>query len=400
MTITVSDKGIVRGEVTSMERTILRVTLDAIINPSLLPGEDRIAVISDVHLGHRRVPTEKIIATLDALFPPQRMEYLSFIIITGDLFDRRLSFDSHEAWLCSQWIKRLLRLAKTYDVGIRVLNGTPNHDEGQGKWLPRLNEISGIDADVRYYDKITIDTLYEGGPTCLWIPDEMNHDATVTWKQVNEVLREKGLDKVDFAFMHGMFTYQEPIRTVVSHLEERYFSIVNHKIVIGHHHTHTTNNIIVVPSSLERLRMNEEEEKGHYQFSFSQAAGVYDEYFIVNETATLFTTFDVEGWPHKKVVDLLKSLKDSPSDSWFRFRMSRDDESFPSFKQLEKQFSPFKLSIKQIETEGQITDTEELIDRPVMTSIRPDTLKDLIEPRLKGVDPAVRKIIDKILEAC
>lgn len=373
---------------------------EGMINPLFLKpkvdGETRFVVLSDIHLGNQRVKSPKIISTLDKILCKDRLANVDFVIITGDLFDKRLSLDSEDAFHILPWIKRFLRTcAETNTVAI-VLAGTPSHDNNQSRWLPEINLLSKIDADVRYYDNLHIEPLFENGPIALYIRDELNHDADKTWMQVNELMRNKDVKSVDFAFMHGMFTYQEPIRTVVSHREDRYESIVNHRIVIGHHHTHTTCGKIVVPGSLERLRHNEEESKGHYQFSLINGI-VCDEYFITNDDATVFTTIDAGDKTINEMVREIKSYN-YPKGSHVRLRLSRQDPLYHGIKDLANKFPLYHITTKLVETESFATDSTELIDRPQIVAIRPDTIKDLLIPRLAHLPPDLMTIAVKIIE--
>lgn len=358
-----------------------------------------IAWISDIHLGHRRVPTKKIIAYLESLFNDKTFPNYKAIVISGDLFEKRLAHDSEEAMLISFWMTDMCVLAKRHNVSIVVLLGTPSHDQGQPKWFVSINsKISKIAADVRYYDKITVDKLYPGGPDTLFIPDEMNHVADTTYKEAVEVIKLAGLDKVKVAVMHGMFHFQEPIRTVVSHDEIKYHEIVEHLIIIGHHHTHAKSGIIRVPGSIERLRHGEEEDKGHLETLYSPTQGVLEEHFIVNKNADIFSTIDMQGWPLNEVIAHLMTLNHLPDGSRLRLLVSRHDEAYSGLPGIKNKFPHFSIEPKVAELVKSNKDTTELIARPVMTSIRPDTVKGLIIPRIKDVSAETLKAIEAKLD--
>jgi len=384
----------------SSTNAITKVILGEFLFSPRVAGEIRISNISDVHLGHGRVPTAKILDWWEQVYTPKMLDCLDVIIVSGDLFDRRLPHDGDDAKLIARWAGRFLRRLVKHGVALRILEGTPSHDNRQSRWLVDYNEMMHLAADVKFYECITIDELIPGGPSVLYIPDEVNHDANQTWIEVQEYMREHDYKTVDFAVMHGMFTFQEPIKSIASHLEDRYESIVNHRIMIGHHHTHVQSGKIVVPGSTERLRHNEEEDKGHYQFTFSKERGLFDEYFIINSQATVFTTFDVEGWSYKKVHDLLQKHDHLPNGSNLRLKLSRKDDAYISFNKLKSDFPHFKLEHKMVELEEQEKEVVELIDRPVMTSIRPDTLRALLEPKLSGISAEIRAAVDKALETC
>lgn len=379
---------------------ITRVLLDQYPNKPREVGEIRIADISDVHLGHGVVPTAKVLDWWEQIFSVDKIQHLSVIIVSGDLFDRRLPHDGDDAKLVARWSARFLRRLVKYKVALRILEGTPSHDNRQSRWLLDYNDMMRVNADIKYYDEITIDELIPGGPTVLYIPDEVNHDANQTWLEVQSYMREHNYKTVDFAVMHGMFTFQEPIKSIASHLEDRYEGIVTHRIIIGHHHTHATSGKIVVPGSPERLRHNEEEDKGHYTFSYSPERGVFDEYFIINHQATVFTTFDVDGWTFDKVLALVSKHQNLPNGSHLRFKLSRKDEAFQNLSKIKSHYPQFKFAVKLLELEEQAREVVELIDRPVLTSIRPDTIKTLLAPKLADLPDEVRQAIDRVLESC
>lgn len=359
----------------------------------------RIAWISDVHLAHRRVKIKKQLDYLRSLFNRATISKYRVIVCSGDLFDKRIPHDSEEAIQISFWMTDLCELAKEFGVALIFLEGTPSHDQRQPRWIVAINEqIAKIGADVRYYDKVTVDKLYPNGPNVLFIPDEVNHSADLTYKEAVEAIKLAGLDQVEIAVMHGMFHYQEPIRTVVSHSEEKYHEIVKHLIIIGHHHTHTQFGIIRVPGSTERLRHNEEEDKGHFETVYSPTEGVLEEEFVVNKNAEIFATIDMEGWPLDQVYAHLEGLNHYPDGSRIRLKVSRHDEAYSALIGIKNRYPHFNIETKIAEMVKTSQESADLIGRPVMTSIRQDTLKSLVMPRIKGVSAETMKVVESILD--
>ena len=366
--------------------------------PVRAAGSIHVVILSDVHLGHDRIRAKKMIGDLDLMLSDERMAAIDVIVITGDLFDQRLAHDSDDAYLICRWMERLIRRAVKHNVMIRVLEGTPSHDNRQSRWMVTYNDLTGNKADLRYYPELTIDELFPGGPTVLYVPDEVNHDANKTWEQVCELLRTRGIDKVDFAFMHGFFKFQAPVETVSSHLEERYLGITRHLIVNGHDHTRKVFDRIRIPGSPDRHKHRQEENKGHIQFSYSLEKGVFDEKFIINENAVIFTTLDVEGKSQGEVEALLNSLQHTPDGSNYRLRLSRADETFANFTKVKAMYPHFKLTTDTVESKKFKKEASELVDRPVTTSIRQDTIKGLMMPRFKNLRPEVIAFIEAELD--
>lgn len=356
--------------------------------------------ISDVHMGHGRVPTRKIIQVCDEIMTDEAMEVVDVVIVSGDLFDKRLAHDSDDALLISDWMDRKSRQAKRKNVIWLTLEGTPSHDNRQTRWFLHSNRSTQAEADIRYYENIVIDELFPGGPTFLFIQDEVNHDANKTWKQVCDAMKEKGLDKVDFAVMHGMFTFQEPVRSIATHLEERYEGIVRHRIIIGHHHHPEANGKIRVPGSVERLRHNEEHDKGFYFFTWSPTEGVIEETFVVNTAATTWMTLDVVGKSFAETVGAINKVAKHPDGSHFRLKLSREDESYAALSRIKNIFPHFNISTKVIEATATAENTDNLIDAPPMPSINEGNLCELMLPRFSDVtNEDVMRIIEMELRA-
>lgn len=378
--------------------TLLRVLWTKYAPPAANDEISHVAVISDVHLGHARLPTRKNIADLEMIFPPARMQVLRVIIISGDLFDKRLAHDSQEAQDAARWMEKFLRMAKRYNVAIRILEGTPSHDNRQSQWMVNYNAMMGLGCDLKYYSEISIDELYEGGPSVLYVPDEVNVDATKTWTQVCDLMRSRAIEKVDFAIMHGCFNYQLPVKSLSAHNEDWYESIVNQRIVIGHHHTHSTCGKIVVPGSTDRHMHGQEEDKGHYQFSYSKTEGVYDDMFVINDRSMVFKTLKVVGKTYADVETILKKYQNYPDGSYFRLELSRVDEVYSNMGRLKNTFPQFQIDADPVEAKSKKkADVTGLIERPVLTAIRPDTIRSLVIPKVTDANADVMQVIERAL---
>lgn len=369
------------------------------INPVPAPDTWHFVILSDVHLGHDRVRCHKMIADLEFFLPPERLTAIDFIIITGDLFDQRLPHDGDDAYLIGRWMERLLRLCVIHNVKIRILEGTPSHDQKQSRWMLTYNDIMGLGADVKYYEDLSIDELFPGGPTALYIPDEVNHDANRTWVEVNELMRDRAMDKVNFIFSHGFYQFQTPASVISSHNEERYESICTDLIVNGHDHTHKVKGKVRVPGSPDRHMMGQEEDKGFLQFSYSKTRGVFDELFVINHRAVIFTTLDVVGKTQVEVEKILTALEDAPDGSNFRLKVSRLDESYANFARLKARFPHFKLSNQSVESKKTSEAYQAAKERPILTSIRPDTITGLALPKLTHLSPEALKVAEAELNS-
>lgn len=386
----------------------VRRSMKAVAKPVLVselieeyqPGYLEVATIGDVHLAHRRVKSTKIIKMLRGLFSPERMSQLDVLVINGDLFDRRIYFSSEDVTHITDYFKHLIALANEHSVRIILLEGTPSHDNNQPKRLMELNDVlrDTYKCDLVYYDDITIDELVPGGPIALFIPDEISTDSDTTWMKVNELMRMKGIDKVDFAFMHGMFTYQEVVRSKDSHLETNYRGIVRHLAIINHWHLHSANDFIRAPGSPERLRHGEEETKGHHHFSYCGRNGVVKEYFVMSEDTTIFETIDVVGKSYGDVVKELDSRGHYPEGSNVRLFHSRDDESYLLLQNLQRDYGHLNITDKVSDVITTKIEDSDISLKTNIVAIRPDTINELMVPRLQHLEPEVLELAMEILD--
>lgn len=327
--------------------------------------------VSDIHLHHPRTPTSLIISNLrrDIIDNPEARE-LDILWIPGDLVDRLMTVPDESNHLVQRFLVLLLRFCKLYAIRLRVLEGTGSHDYGQSKMLVTLNESTGIDADLRYYPKLAYDTEEDLGISVLYIPDELNSDSSVTWHQVKKLLDEFGVEKVDYAIMHGLFEFQLPAHVVdvSAHLSERYESIVDRHIIIGHHHTHRIEGKVIVPGSFDRLAHGEEGPKGSVWIKdYGHRTQVR---FLENHGAKRYTTINLHDLaledamarldavvagalpgsaffvkanavdPAAKLMDVIKGRYE---DFVWTSAFERDDQTSTRIDEIELNYTPIRL---------------------------------------------------------
>ncbi len=254
----------------------------------------RYGVISDVHIGHPRTPTWHIIKTLNKYVTNVMfMSDIDALFVSGDLFDRLLNLPASEVDDLHDWTERLLRLSKSCNTPVRILEGTPSHDWKQSATITKMNELYEIGADVQFVETLSIIEDETLGITIGYVPDEWRETCEQTTVEFKELLATRGYDKVDMIIMHGMFDYQIPKAAAksVSHFKEHEWEeMVRDAIIIGHDHRHKSKGKIVVPGSWERLAHNEEDNKGCLIVDVGH--GVTDVYHLTNEDALWYITVD------------------------------------------------------------------------------------------------------------
>lgn len=273
-------------------------------------------VLSDIHIGHRINEADNIYNNLVSFITKNysllydvksNPKGIRAIFIAGDLFDRFLPSYSYEFSIGYKLLTYLLEICKKHDIILRVLEGTPLHDWGQSRLFNDLIKDLKIDIDFKYINNLYVEKNEKLGISILYVPDEVNHDANKTFKQVKKLLKDNDLSEVDIAIMHGAFTYQIPMfKSDSFHKEEDYESIVKYTIHPGHVHTYSTKGKIVAQGSFDRLAHGEEEDKGCVVNTIDFETNSATPIFLKNKDAMVFTTKKIKG---SKIKDIVKELK-------------------------------------------------------------------------------------------
>ena len=251
-----------------------------------------VAVFSDIHLGGKRNTAEEIIKNLRIAFPNDASTAkLDIIFLAGDVFDGLLSLPDTAVTEISSWIAYLLYICAKHDILLRILEGTPSHDWKQSERFITISKIIKEPIDIKYVKELSIEYIEKFDINVLYVPDEWESSTEKTLSQVHELLRAKGLDKVDYAIMHGAFTHQLPeVVKCQKHDANSYLKIVRELIFIGHIHTHTTYDRIIAQGSFDRLSFGEEEPKGHVRAVVTDTGRNVT--FVENKGAKIFKSID------------------------------------------------------------------------------------------------------------
>ncbi len=354
------------------------------------------AFISDIHLAHPRTNTYHIIKNLRQAFPDtEETGKLDILFFAGDVFDRLMSLPQDEVDAIQEWIADILLICAKRNIVVRVLEGTPSHDWRQSKQFVNVNRTLSTPANLKYVDTLSIEVIEElGGLSVLYVPDEWNADAGVTWQQVQELLSIHGLDKVDVACMHGSFDYQLPIESAKNHNHEAYLSIVRHFIGIGHVHIRTErslprySSVILAQGSFDRLSHGEEAAKGHYRACISSQGKNYH-WFVENNGARLYKTLDCREMDTDQVLEILESYENEPDDSCFRLMIARGTPVQHGLKDLRKRFPQFRITTQMDDLKPQEKIDLAHVELPKVKpiSITPTNIGHLVSERLKRFIP-------------
>lgn len=353
-----------------------------------------IASISDIHLHHPNTPTELIVRNLALYaFPDIKSTHdLDIIFIGGDVTHSLMDFASNNAILFRKWVANFLWMCAKHDIMVRIIEGTPLHDWKQSHIFIEENENHSIGCDIKYITDIHIEHIDRYDIDVLYIPDEIRPTTEITWNRVVELMAEKGLAKVDFAIMHGAFSYQLPSVEDVKdkvHDEEKYLSIVRHYIFIGHVHTHKPKGRIIPNGSFDRLAHGEEEPKGHVRLLKGNIE------FIPNLGAMRYFQLNVADMEVDQVIALVsEKLKGNNDKFKIKLLANKEDAAFGLLRRLSHLFPFGVFEIGRIDKINKKRERTEARTRRA-TALPALTRDNLLDELLKEVELAEPERLDE-----
>lgn len=371
-----------------------------------IDGRFRFISLGDVHLKHPRTPTSLILENLtkycvnDVVFKD-----LDICFITGDLFDSLLLNNDPRLYEIHRWLTHLLFKCAEHDVLLRIVEGTPSHDRNQSVFLPEQALNARIPVDVHYATTLSIEYIERFDIHVLYVPDKWRSDTTETLGEVRALLKENGLEKVDFAVMHGAFEYQLPaIVPEPSHDSDIYLSLVKYFILIGHVHRSTQKDRILAAGSFDRDGHGNEEPKGYFDVTI-KGEDSYQITFTENKGAKKYVSIDCAGLDSREaVVKVGRLAADLPQGSAIRIKCYATDPIYKEYKDLLTAYPHVEISTDRLKNEREDAKVmEELLslDFDVFKEITPKTLPALLTEELNQLteDELQRKRCQHIIES-
>jgi hypothetical protein len=369
-----------------------------------ISSEFRIASTSDLHLGHGKNPPQEMVERLKAAFPRNaETAKLDVITLCGDVYDHLLNLPQDSVSIIDEWIIYMLRLCKAMDIHLWVLEGTPSHDRGQSARFELLNKMLDINCDLLYVDKLSIIWMPKFSINVLFVPDELD-TADKTLDEINLMMRNQGINKVDYAIMHGQFEFQlPPVVKAQKHSSEAYLKIVDKLIFIGHVHIFNRYDRIIPQGSFDRISHGEEGPKGHVR-AIVRANDDYEIQFIETIDAKIFKSIYCRGLTfeesHEKV---LLETEDLPDASHVRIVADTGNPILQSIATYEKAM-PFYFWTGL----GKVDDEKSFLEQVVLLQtrqdyipieIKPDNVRKLIgdSMRARNVDMEIIKLAERKL---
>lgn len=345
------------------------------------------ASFSDLHMLHRRTPTSLIIRNLGESLPDnEETAALDIIFLAGDVFDNLGDLANEDVWDVKMWAAGLLRLCKKHGIILRILEGTPSHDWKQSHLFVVLNQLAEIGADIKHVKELSIEYIEPLGISVLYVPDEWGPpDRTLS--QVKDLLKAKGLEKVDLAIMHGQFPYQLPSHvSAPTHDPEAYLAIVRFFIFIGHVHNRSEFDRIRAQGSHDRNGHGEEEAKGHYRFQIDLQSGEHYTQFVENVNAQRYVTVSVRGMTLDETLEEIHvQVKDLPELAFVRVEADKENPILSNMEVLIRKWPMLtwsKIARKDKEEKDEIIEVE-VVYKPL--TITPENIGDLLMERLANV---------------
>lgn len=355
--------------------------------------------ISDIHFGHDKNTTEEITQTITPIiYRIIQQNKLDIIFLAGDVYHKLLSNGSSDAQQVYIWMTDLMLKCYEYGIKLRILEGTPSHDNGQCSVF--INTAKKINAfyeqkkitpllDFKYINDIEVEFFYDLDLSVLYVPDVIRNSAEDVYTDVKKVLKENNTDKVDIGIMHVEFEGQIPDshhRHV--HKLDDYTNIVRYYINVGHIHKHRVlNDIILVQGSPDRTEHGQEEKKGMLVCSINKEYNTKSFIFVENKEAKTFMTIklktkDMEsGWSYIRTK--LQGLKHG---SRIKIKAAKDHPILNDFNELKIRFPFYVFSKENLKQEiNTVSDT--VITDYVPIVITPSNIKELLLTEITNTKP-------------
>ena len=252
------------------------------------------AVISDIHAG--AVNAEVLLNELECSFLKylKSLKILDFVVITGDLFDNKLSLNSEHTKYVFVFLKKLIDICVSHNAKLRIIKGTEFHDNRQ---LDIFKVLYSSNVDLKIYDTVSTEELFPN-VNVLYIPEEYMPDKDTYY-------REYFSKKYDMIFGHGLVNevafvakMQESEVTMNKapiFKSDTLLDICRGPIFFGHiHKSQIIKERLFYVGSFTRWIFGEEEPKGFMMTAYTPETSKFEVEFIENKLAPLYNTMVID----------------------------------------------------------------------------------------------------------
>lgn len=285
--------------------------------------------LSDIHFGISR--TDKLYEELEEVFFPYLEENsndIDFVMLTGDISDRKLSLNEKPSKLYIKFIDRLLETCYSNDIKIRIIKGTSSHE---------LNQLENFrhyetNFDFRIINHAEVEELFPNY-FVLYIPEEYMEDQHEFYKEFTEGIDDN--TKYDLIAGHGTWDFvsfenqkeesERPIKgsPVFSYKEwkDRVWGVA----IFGHIHTRQNyRNKIYYVGSFTRWCHGEPKPKGFIDYVYDTNELTASISYVENHLAPEYITVNMSDiLPESSTVEekmkIIESLKKNNKNIKIRF---------------------------------------------------------------------------------
>ena len=332
-------------------------------------------VISDIHFGVLK-PMELYNQLKESFLDYiDNLVILDFIIITGDLFDSKISLNSDHAKVAIQFMKRIIEIAKKKNTKIRIIKGTESHDNKQLDVLDIF--YKNEDVDFKIINTVSDEYLFEN-MRILYVPEEYIENK-------DDYYKDYFSQTYDMIFGHGLVnevvfvaSKQESELTMSKapiFKTEDLLNICKGPIFFGHIHTpQVIKERFFYVGSFSRWCFGEEEDKGFYLVSYVPEKGKFKAEFIKNKLAKTYNTVRIDETSAlfkenvDKIIDNMITFINTFNADYLRFVVSiPEDYENPlllsnMLNEIFSKFSNVKLVINNTNKLKQKKNVEEKIN--------------------------------------
>lgn len=261
----------------------------------------KIVFLTDLHLGHNKVPVSHVYKSLTEHFFPALDKDTDMVILGGDFTDRLLTFDGTPGQFALRIIDRLIDAAHKHDFLLRIMQGTFLHDRDQlDTFTTRAERYREKDVPlphVKVVKQLSVEYIKEYGMRVLYLPGDLPYSDMLI--RAEDAISAQGGKVVDVVVHHGYLDHLVPDGVTMDrtniHSVHDFRRILDGVLLNGHVHTPSIHQNAINGGSFERLKHGEEEPKGFYvvKLYFSGKQSVE---FIENKNAAIFKTIDMTKW--------------------------------------------------------------------------------------------------------
>lgn len=252
------------------------------------------AVISDIHAG--AIKAELLSEELDKSFLKylKSLKILDFVVITGDLFDNKLSLNSEHTKHIFIFLKKLIEICISKNAKLRIIKGTEFHDNRQ---LEIFKFLYNTNVDMKIFDTVGEEELFPNF-NVLYIPEEYMQDKDEYYKEYfskeYDMIFGHGLVN-EVAFVAKMQESEVTMNKAPIFKSEQLLDVCKGPIFFGHiHKSQCIKERIYYVGSFTRWIYGEEEPKGFMMVAYTPDTSKYEVEFIENKNAPVYNTMVID----------------------------------------------------------------------------------------------------------